>query len=337
MHNPKRLKDLLIPINRSADSLFITCVSYEERSTLSARSLSSKYQADFAVIFSAIEFKHVGKTPRYFQEIVKTIQSRCKRKLEPFFFRMGNPFDLLHGFQKILKDSLVTDPLRAVTLDITTFPRQVLLPLLRFIDDHPQRGKIRLLYGEPKKYATEEKNQDYRWLTRGVLSVKSIPHFGGVQFPGRPKLLAIILGHEGERTHISLRRHQPDKLILIPQGKQQHHKGLREIADRENRQIISIYGSDSIWKRGLPSRGVAEAERIVGEIYEKYRYTHNIFLAANGTKLQLMGAYLACRRIPEIQITYAVPAVYNWQKYSTGTGRLSEMILEPPERFDQSN
>jgi hypothetical protein len=204
-----------------------------------------------------------------------------------------------------------------------------LLLLTRYIDQHPQRGVVRLVYGEPKKYATEEKNKEDRWLTRGVLSVKSVPQFGGVQFPRRAKLLTVILGHEGERTHITVRRHQPDKIILIPQGQQQHHKGLREIAERENEQIISIYGKDSFWKSGLPSRGVVETERTIQKIYDQHRYTHNMFLAPNGTKLQLIGTYLACRSLPEIQITYGVPAIYNWQKYSTGTTRLCQIILEP--------
>jgi len=263
--------------------------------------------------------------------IMDAIRPHCRERPEAIFFELSDPLDLVRKLQMFVKSLTTQQTFRYITIDITTFPRQALLLLTRYVDEHPHRGVIRLLYGEPKRYATEEKKKEDRWLTRGVLSVKSVPQFGGVQFPRRAKLLTVILGHEGERTHITVRRHQPDKIILIPQGQQQHHKGLKEIAERENEQIISIYGQESFWKSGLPSRGVVETERVIKKIYAQHRYTHNMFLAPNGTKLQLIGGYLACRRRPEIQITYAVPAVYNWQKYSTGTGRLSQMILEPVE------
>ena len=315
-------------INGSADSLLITCASYEERSTLSSRLLSPRYQAESAVVFAASEFRDIGKTPQYFQRITKELKSHCRQGPTPIFFDLASPLDLVQKLQMFLANLNSQHALKCVTIDITTFPRQALLLLIRYIDSHPHRRVIRLLYAEPKRYATEESKKGDRWLTRGVLSVKSVPQFGGVQFPRRAKLLVVILGHEGERTHITVRRHQPDKIILISQGLQQHHRGLREIARQENEQIISIYGEKSFWKSDLPSRGVAETERIIKNIYDKHRYTHNMFLAPNGTKLQLVGAYLACRHLPEIQVTYAVPAIYNWQKYSTGATRLSEMILQ---------
>ena len=116
---------------------------------------------------------------------------------------------------------------------------------------------------------------------------------------------------------------------MILQGQEQHHDGLKAIAERENKQIISVFGRGSLWERGLPSRGVVETKHVIEDIFQQYRYTHNMFLAGNGTKLQLIGAYMACRSIPDIQITYAVPAIYNWKEYSRGTGRLSEITLDP--------
>ena len=161
--------------------------------------------------------------------------------------------------------------------------------------------------------------------------MRSVPGFGGVQYPQYQKLLVVILGHEGERTHITLRRHQPDRIILIGQSQDQHHDGLREIAEKENEQILSLYGEEALWEEKLASRGVLETKKVIETIYDKYRYTHNVFIAANGTKLQLIGAYLACRELEEIQITYAVPSIYNWQRYSAGTKRISEITLDPIE------
>ena len=325
IHNP------ILPIEGDRDSIFITCISYEERSVLATRNLSTAYKADGAVIFQSEEYATKGLTSLYHRECVNELTKRSTATAQTALFNIYKPIDLLSKLKRIIESWAKHDVFTRVTLDISALPRQDLLTLHRYIDSHPSRGVVRLLYGEPKKYATEELTESETWLTRGVRSVQSVPFFGGIQFPRRPKLLAIILGHEGERTHITLRRHQPDKLILIPQGDKQHHAGLREIAERENNQILSIYGADALWGRGLPSSGIRETEKAIVEIYNQHRHTHNMFLAPNGTKLQLVGAYLACRRIPEIQITYAVPSLYNWQNYSTGTARLSQMILEPPE------
>lgn len=330
----KLVDKAVIPLKEDHDSLFIACVSYEDRSVLAARKLSADYQTDSVIIFQSAEYRNMGKTPEHLQELLEILRNRSSSKAQELVFSIHKPTDFLGKFREVIYGLAENNPFRAVTVDISTFPRQELLVLLRFIDMHPKRGIVRLLYAEPRKYATEETIADEGWLTRGVRSVHSIPSFGGIQLPQRFKLLVIIIGHEGERTHITLRRHQPDKVILIPQGKEQHHPGLRQIAEHENNQIISVYGPDCLWKYGLPSRGVTETEQVIKEIYQQHRYTHNMFLAANGTKLQLIGAYLACRLIREIQITYAVPALYNWQKYSTGTSRLSEMILEPQEPFD---
>jgi len=336
MNSLNPVKTSVSPINGVSDSLFVTCASYEDRSVLAARKLSADYKADRAVIFQSVEYRNKGRSPQHFEEIADVLARRSDHKLIEMSFSMQKPTEFLDGFKKLVTEFGEAGLLRAITIDISTFPRRELLVLLRFIDGHPRRGIIRLLYGEPERYATEESNEEERWLTRGVRSVQSVPHFGGIQLPRKSKLLVIILGHEGERTHITLRRHQPDKLILIPQGKEQHHEGLREIAERENKQVISIFGTNSIWDCGLPSRGVVETEQVIKEIYKQHRYTCNMFVAANGTKLQLLGVYLACRSIPEIQITYAVPALYNWQRYSTGSGRLSEMILQPMEPLEQS-
>jgi len=336
MNNPIPTDNLISPIDGRCDSLFICCSSYEERSTLGVRRLSPEYRSDYSFICLASEYERKGKAPQYYEEIRTCLETACQQKPQTYRFRIEDSIGSVNTLDRQLGRLRDENPLRAVTIDISTFPREELLLLLRYLDNHVNRGQIRLLYGEPAMYATEEAAIEDRWLTRGVKSVHSIPGFGGIQFPGRPKILVIILGHEGERTHISIRRHQPDEVILIPQGQQQHHEGLRQISERENQRIVRLYGKERLWSTGLPSRGVTETSTVVSEIFKQYRYSHNVFIAPNGTKLQLMGVYLVARQVPEIQITYAVPAVYNWEKYSSGTALLWEMALEPLKDENES-
>lgn len=329
MNNPTLIDGLVNPINGSCDSLFICCSSYEKRSALGVQRLSPQYRASRSIICRAREYKDKGKSTEYYEEIRGRLTKVCLTAPETYDFGIHDSIGFVHALGENISKLRDEDPLSAVTLDISTFPREELLLLLRYLDNNASRGQIRLLYGEPAKYATEEENEEYRWLTRGVKSVHPVPGFDGFQLPGRPKILVVILGHEGERTHICIRRHQPDEIVLIPQGKEQHHAGLKEISEQQNQEIISLYGREHIWHTGLPSRGVVETEQAILEVFKRYRYSHNMFIAPNGTKLQLMGVYVAARVFTEIQLTYAAPAVYNWERYSTGTGPLWEMLLKP--------
>lgn len=330
MENPRLVDYFIQPIESNSDSLFICCSSYEERSTLGVRRLSPSYKVEHSFICCSDEYKDKGQAPQHYKEINTRLAEASLTIPVAQRFNIENSIDFVRTLDREIGKLDGGNILRAVTVDITTFPREELLLLLRYLDNHTQRGQIRLLYGEPAKYATEDENEEDRWLTRGVRSVHPVPGFGGIQFPGRPKILAIILGHEGERTHICVRRHQPDKIVFIPQGQEQHHEGLREISEQQNHEIVALYGKEHVWGTGLSSRGVLETIHVISEIFGKYRYSFNLFVAPNGTKLQLLGLYLVARRNPEIQITYATPAIYNWERYSTGTKLLWEMILEPP-------
>lgn len=330
MKNPQPIHGSVDPIEGAPDSLFITCASYEERTTVGARRLSPEYRVQQSIIFRAAEYKDKGKAPKYFEDICERLRDCSDDTPGEVTFGIEKPIDFIREFERRLNTcKKAKSSLRNVTVDITTFPRQELLILLKHLDHHPNRGNIRLLYAEPERYASEEENKEDRWLTRGVRSVHSIPGFSGIQYPQLAKLLVVILGHEGERTHITLRRHQPDKVIFLGQGDAQYHAGLKEIAQRENQDMIAQFSEQCFWNSSLPARGVLETKMAIERIFQNHRHTHSLFVAPNGTKLQLIGTYLAARKILELQVTYATPALYNWQKYSTGTGPLWEISLEP--------
>lgn len=331
----QRASEHIDPIRGTCDSLFIVCASYEERTTAGMNRLSSDYRTENAVICRSAEYKDKGGAQQYFRKIRNHLQSCSESEPIELVFGVEEPIHFARELDRQLSYMKGALPPRAVTIDITTFPRQELLMLLKLLDNYPDRGDIRLLYAEPQKYASEKRNEPKGWLTRGVRSVHAVPGFCGIQFPQLAKLLVIILGHEGERTHITLRRHQPDKVIFVGQGDEQYHEGLKNIAEVENQNMIGEFGAKCFWPSRLPARGVLETKQEIERIFQQYGDTHNIFIAPNGTKLQLIGTYLATRNLVELQLTYASPALYNWKNYSTGTGPLWEMRLEPrnsPER-----
>ena len=95
--------------------------------------------------------------------------------------------------------------------------------------------------------------------------------------------------------------------------------------------MISQFGAESFWKNSLPAHGIDETRTEFADIFRLYRSKFNLFIASNGTKLQLIGTYLAVRDYLEVQMTYACPAVYNWQYYSEGCQELWEIELPAPE------
>lgn len=329
MTDISEVKDNVESHGTSGDSVFIMCPNYEERSILSVRKLSPKYSSQLYAICRVAEYLDKGKSPSYYQEALRLLRRHVPGELTQIVFKMDDPV----AFVRQLTDELTAKgkypPSGSVTLDITTFPRQQLLLLLRFLDNSPHRGQIRLLYSEPASYATEAQSDEDRWLTRGVTSVHSVPGFSGIQYPRLGKLLVVIQGHEGERTHIALRRHQPDRVIFVGQSKDQFHSGLQEIAEAQNQDMLSIYGHHCLWPERIPARGIAETAHEIQRIYAEFRHDYNLFIAPFGSKFQLLGAYLAAREIPELQIIDASAAVYNWDYYSQGTKRMWETELEP--------
>lgn len=325
-----KLEQINAPIknNGRVDSLFVSCASYEPRTTAVAGRLAEGYRVERVIVCRAKEYLNKGNSTQLFQEVYSSFKGKALTAIHELQFELSRPIEFIRELGKALSDQ-ISD---GITVDISTFPRRELLIVLHLLQTRYSGLDLRLLYSEPGKYATENKDQEKRWLTQGVRAVEPIPGFCGIQYPRRGSLLVMILGHEGERTHITLRRHQPDKVIFLGQSSSQFHEGLREIAEDQNRQMIQQYGEGCFWDTRLSAHGVYETLTELNRIFQQHRYSHNMFVAPNGTKLQALGTYLAARQNPEIQITYAEPVLYNWEVFSEGSGKLWELTLNEPSQ-----
>lgn len=328
MNAPYTVDRVSTVIHGSSDSLFVACSSFEQRAIGAVSKLSKKYQASRALICYSIEYANKGRAKSILRTLQENLAESCRQRPELLSFAIEEPIRFVKDLdKKFLKLGLERNS-GPITVDISTFPRQELLLLLNYLRHRAHGRTIRLLYSDVERYATELHRGENAWLTRGVRSVNAVPGFCGVQYPQLSKLLVIILGHEGERTHITLRRHQPDKVIFLSTGESRFRPGLKNICDQQNTRMIEEYGDQCFWPNLLPSHGIAETEAELRAIFNKFRYSHNVFVAPNGTKLQLVGTFLASRIFVELQIVYAVPVLYNWQKYSSGVGHLWEYVLE---------
>jgi hypothetical protein len=302
------------------DSLFITCASYEDRSTAVVERLAESYAAERAIIFYSGEYADKGNTSANHGRITSGLRKISRGVVQEIEFDMSKPIPPMAIFEDMCREQHESSGITSVTVDITTLPRQELLILLRVLDNLPLRPSIRLFYAEPARYGSEDGGG---WLTAGVKSVRTVPGFGGIQHPGKSNLLLMFLGHEDERAAITWKRHQPRKtIVFVPSPS--YRAEMNGIVERTHRLLFTKI-SDTDVRTCLSARGIEETEQAILEIWEQYHNSHFIVVAPLSTKLQTLGIYRAARVKKDIQISYAVPSIYNFMNYSEGVGRIWEV------------
>lgn len=309
------------PLSNEQDSVLITCASFEERSTAVVQRFSPGYSTDHTFIFRSTEYGGMGKSPAYFELLQNKVNRVSKNKPTLIEFSIDHSIPSMIQFETLYRRLKATESVRSVSVDITTFPRQELLMLLRVLDSESPAAPIRLFYGEPDRYNTEDARG---WLTRGVKSVRPVPGFGGIQPPNKKKnLLIMFLGHEDERAAITWKRHQPRKTVAIFPDPN-YRTELNGIVERTHQPLFTKLSATEFYP-AVPARGIEESEKAVLRIWDENNESYYMAVAPLGTKLQTLGVYRAVRQRPDIQITYAIPSIYNYENYSVGTNRLWEI------------
>lgn len=308
------------PVASTGDSLFITCASYEDRSTATVERLATTYATDHAVVFFSTEYAEKGHTPSNRRRILDVLRTASRGEVHEIGFCMTQPIPAMVQFEELCIGHYESSGIRSISVDISAFPRQELLILLRVLDNLPRRPVIRLFYAEPTRYGSEG---DDGWLTRGVKSVRTVPGFGGIQHPGKSNLLVMFLGHEDERAAITWKRHQPRKtIVFVPSPN--YRDEMNGIVEQTHRLLFTKI-SDTDIRATLSARSIEETEQAILDVWEQYHDSHFIVVAPLSTKLQTLGIYRAVRSKPDIQISYAVPSIYNFMNYSEGVCRIWEM------------
>lgn len=209
----------------------------------------------------------------------------------------------------------------AVIVDSTTFPKDRLWLTIDYLKLSRPDTRLIVLYVEPDAYNTETVPEG--WLSAGVKRVSAMPRFNGYQHSERPTLLAVIVGHERERMQITVRNMEPQKLVLIEQGAQQHGGSNSPTIPAE---LAAYIGMDFAHVIDLSKRYTAGSRDHIAvydaikDIYHRFGNEYNIVVSANGTKLQSIGALMACRENRRMTAVYTEPQIYNNESYSKGSG-----------------
>lgn len=122
---------------------------------------------------------------------------------------------------------------------------------------------------------------------------------------------------------ITIKNVEPRKIVLIGQGLQQHGDSTpqlpRKIVDQLGAEYAVLVDQEGSTEVG--SRDYLGTEAAIKAIFLRNTADYNVIVAVNGTKLQSLGALLACQKNRAIAAMYAEPQVYNSTAYSVGTGR----------------
>lgn len=303
-------------------ALFFAHASYEQRSTSIA--LRDLGQLGIERAFIVASSSSLQKLQAY-QESERTIARRLEETgavVTTLHFDRDRLLDYLQRLDREIKDAFSKAEFDALIVDSTTFPKDRLWLTIDYLKISQPNIRLIVLYVEPGAYNTEIVPEGAGWLSAGVKRVSAMPRFNGYQHSERPTLLIVIVGHEQERMQITVRNIEPQKLVLIEQGDQQHGSTSPKLPS----QLAGYIGADfahviDLEKRYLAgSRDHLAVYGAVSDIFKRFGNQYNIIVSANGTKLQSIGALMACRENRNLAAVYTEPQVYNNESYSKGSG-----------------
>jgi len=303
-------------------ALFLAHASYEPRSTaIASRDLRQLGVAHAFVVASSASLKKLVA----YQESERTISRRLEEvgaAVSTLIFDRERLLDYLERLDAEIKECFARNCFDAMIVDSTTFPKDRLWLTIDYLKLSRPSVRLIVLYVEPDAYNTELVPEGAGWLSAGVKRVAAMPRFNGHQRADRPTLLTIIVGHEKERMQITVRNIEPQKLVLIEQGAQQHGSTSPTLPS----QLAAYIGADfahviDVDKRySAGSRDHAAVYESIDDIRCRFGNDYNIIVSANGTKLQSLGALMACRKYRDLTAVYTEPQVYNNESYSKGSG-----------------
>lgn len=296
------------------DNLFILSASYEDRCTAVSETLYRDYQVEDAIIFYNKEFIGRGNTKNKLRSLKSKVQKFAHR-----FNEMGTTLtddsNIILAFHNYILSNGIKLEGKIVTIDITTFPRQELLLLLRYIRMLNSNGTIRILYATPNKYGS--------WQSKGFKNVITVPSFAGTQIPGRKKLLIILAGFEEERMLKLWDEHEPSKTILVV-GNPPTSKDFLRINKMKSRMLLN---RPNVIEEQVPADDPFQFCQRMEAILSEHKRDYNIFVAPMNTKIQTVGLFLLFEKYSWFQITLGVPNDYNVNNYSEGAKTVYEFYI----------
>ncbi len=304
--------------NGTSDDLFISHVNYECRTVGTLKKFSTNYKADTGVFFMEEKFSESGEVQKNRIEINNILKCSSFFDYSEYFpSSIENPIRTIIEVNKIIKNRFASRQNLNITLDITTFPKGELLTLVYYLLHLPRVNSLRILYISPTKYGD--------WLSRGYKYSMIPPFFEGPPTFHKKTALLILTGFDLDVAISLIDDIEPSYLILgrpNPGTSDEFKDVSEEIVSRLKRiRRITEEISD------IPANDPFSCRDALGGIIQKKSQSYDFFVAIMGTKLEVLGAYLAYEKNQDFRIIYPVPLIYNVKNYSSGCRDIYEIFL----------
>lgn len=306
-----RLCELKETIEQSVD-IFCCFASFEDRCLTIPETLNDRIER--AVIFS---FEN-PTAPNHTKRNINSLKKMFKGKHLNLALSRDNPIKIAEGIINLMYKRLRLEegPSKELLIDFSTFSREVLLIFLKWILDTglDKKHHIRLVYNSAGDYSVNEKNEDEKWLTRGIGEIRSILGYPGLLSPTQKLHLVIMVGFEFERALKFIEAYEPSITSLGMGGKEcSIAPELQEINRRKHQMIKDWYGN--VNEFCFSCVDPLQTKEDLKKQIDKYP-GYNVVVAPLNTKISTIGAALLAVERPEIQLCYADANIYNIDGYS---------------------
>lgn len=302
---------------RRIDAL-LCCASFEERCRVIPETVEVDKISHLWVSFNR-EFERLSKPN------LEALESRYQGSCTVMELGINDPIVTADCFANHLEELCRISSARIV-VDITSFTRESLLILIKFLSERMSEGQsLEFLYLRAKEYSVGDPPQ-HKWLSKGNREVRSVLGFPGAMVPSRGNHLIVLVGFEDERALSVVRECEPS-LISLGVGDETEWATAphQDTNITRLRRLQSMLGRVNVFAfRGYDANSTKRT--VQGLIETKQAY--NTILAPMNTKISTLGAAMVALEDESIQVCYAQADVYNTKNYSAPGEHFFHLSLE---------
>lgn len=303
------LSTLCKEVNKPID-VFIGFCSFDPRC------LSVISNIDIDLIKTAIIYVN-EEMPEETIRNLNTFHSLLNDKIREEKVKVFNPIQFTDSVLKTLAESIDQNKTPQLFVDITSFTHEGLMIIYAILKEKYKDAQVVYAYNNAKLYASEAKEKDERWLSRGIEYVRSVLGYAGEQKSSLDYLLIVLLGYESERACRMIAEICPDKLLIMHNDKScaTSDNSSEAVKNYDNliRELETTYPYET---QIISSNDPFSAIKTLNECIITNRGKYNIILLPMNNKLNTLAAAQVAMNYPEVQVCYAPAIIYNTKQYA---------------------
>jgi hypothetical protein len=307
-------------------SVFISCISYEERS-MSVFSMLTPDDFEKTYVFYSKQFFDFGVRERV--EHIKLIYGESYNQIE---YMLDDPIEIARSISKMIAN-VVKSESKKLVVDATTFTHEMILMITKVVHEYRSNFEsIKFLYVSADDYSVGDKLKD-KWLSKGCKDVRNVLGYPGKLRPTVKTCLILLAGFEHERATKLIELLEPERIEL--------GNGIESTSDNHIPSIIHFRNEFEKLFHSLSGRGnsrfdfsckdILSTANSIMDIVKKHP-DENIIIVPLNTKLSTIAAAFVAIMNPNIQVAYAIAEAYNTTNYSTPGDHVT--VINMKQLFD---